>query len=144
MILAFLAFIAGWHPVAQYFLVVPQEERVLLVPGLALLALIFGAGLAIFLYRSREAEPLHLFAVRQCLYVDEFYSWLINHTQEFLARVAATLDRSVLDAGAVRGASSGAFGIGSLLRLFQVGNIQAYAFLFGLGIVALIYFTIFR
>src|SRR5437016_6344529 len=144
MILAFLAFIAGWHPVAQYFLVVPQEERVLLVPGLALLALIFGAGLAIFLYRSREAEPLHLFAVRQCLYVDEFYSWLINHTQEFLARVAATLDRSVLDAGAVRGASSGAFGIGSLLRLFQVGNIQAYAFLFGLGIVALIYFTVFR
>ena len=35
-------------------------------------------------------------------------------------------------------------GIGSLLRLVQVGNLQAYAFLFGLGIVGLIYFTVFR
>ena len=41
--------------------------------------------------------------------------------------------------------SSGAtWGFGSLLRLFQVGNLQAYAFLFGLGIVGLIYFTVFR
>ena len=31
-----------------------------------------------------------------------------------------------------------------MLRLLQVGNLQAYAFLFGLGIVVLIYFTIFR
>jgi hypothetical protein len=32
----------------------------------------------------------------------------------------------------------------TLLRLFQVGNLQAYAFLFGLGIVGLIYITVFR
>ena len=144
LILAFFALIAGWHPVAEYFLVVPHEENVLAVPILALLALVLGVGLAVFLYRNRDTEPLHLFAIRQRLYVDEFYAWLINHTQEFLARAAATLDRSLLDAGAVRGASSGTFGIGSLLRLIQVGNIQAYAFLFGLGIVALIYFTVFR
>jgi NADH-quinone oxidoreductase subunit L len=60
-----------------------------------------------------------------------------------LARVAALIDRWIIDAGAVRGTGSAAFGFGSLLRLFQVGNLQAYAFLFGLGIVALIYFTIF-
>jgi hypothetical protein len=30
------------------------------------------------------------------------------------------------------------------LRLVQVGNLQAYLFLFGLGIVALIYFAVFR
>jgi len=28
--------------------------------------------------------------------------------------------------------------------LLQVGNLQAYSFLFGLGIVALIYFAVFR
>ncbi|HET9800620.1 MAG TPA: NADH-quinone oxidoreductase subunit L, partial [Chthoniobacterales bacterium] len=65
-------------------------------------------------------------------------------TQEFLARVAAFLDRAIIDGGAVRGTSGATFGLGSLLRLFQVGNVQAYAFLFGLGIVALIYFVIFR
>jgi NADH-quinone oxidoreductase subunit L len=30
------------------------------------------------------------------------------------------------------------------LRLLQVGNLQGYAFLFGLGVVALIYFALFR
>jgi hypothetical protein len=30
------------------------------------------------------------------------------------------------------------------LRLIQVGNLQAYAFLFGLGVVALIYFAVLR
>jgi NADH-quinone oxidoreductase subunit L len=40
--------------------------------------------------------------------------------------------------------SGGTWGVGALLRLFQVGNLQAYAFLFGLGIVALIYLAIFR
>ena len=48
------------------------------------------------------------------------------------------------EAGAVRGVSGGTWGIGALLRLIQVGNLQAYAFLFGLGIVALIYFAVFR
>ena len=58
--------------------------------------------------------------------------------------VSAFFDRWIIDAGAVRGASGGTWGFGALLRLLQVGNLQAYSFLFGLGIVALIYFAIFR
>ncbi len=46
--------------------------------------------------------------------------------------------------GLIRGASGATWGFGSLLRLLQVGNLQAYSFLFGLGIVGLIYFTLFR
>ena len=42
------------------------------------------------------------------------------------------------------GRAAATWGFGSLLRLLQVGNLQAYSFLFGLGIVGLIYFTIFR
>jgi NADH-quinone oxidoreductase subunit L len=87
---------------------------------------------------------LHVDLIRHRFYIDEFYEWLINRTQELLARIAAFFDRWIIDAGVVRGASGGTFGIGALLRLFQVGNLQAYAFLFGLGIVVLIYFTIFR
>ena len=69
---------------------------------------------------------------------------MIDSTQEFLARVASFVDRWIVDAGAVRGVSGGTWGFGALLRLFQVGNLQAYAFLFGLAVVVLIYFTIFR
>jgi len=69
---------------------------------------------------------------------------LINATQEFLARVAAFTDRWIIDVGAVRGASGTTWGFGALLRLMQVGNLQAYAFIFGLGIIWVIYFAIFR
>jgi NADH-quinone oxidoreductase subunit L len=145
IVLAFFALVAGLKTVAQNFLVVPHEkETSFAVPALALIALIFGAGVAVWLYRNRERDPLHVDLIRHRFYIDEFYEWLIDTTQEFLARVAAFIDRWIIDAGAVRGASGGTFGIGSLLRLFQVGNLQAYAFLFGLGIVALIYFTIFH
>ena len=57
--------------------------------------------------------------------------------------LAAFFDRWIVDAGGVRGASSATWGVGALLRLLQVGNLQAYSFLFGLGIVGLIYFTVF-
>jgi NADH-quinone oxidoreductase subunit L len=145
IILAGLALIGGWPVFAQSFLVIPHEkETVLAVPALALLALVAGAGLATWLYRNRDYEPFHLNFIRRGFYIDEFYQRLIDRTQEFLARVAAFIDRWIIDAGAVRGASGGTFGLGALLRLFQVGNLQAYAFLFGLGVVVLIYFTIFR
>ena len=45
---------------------------------------------------------------------------------------------------AVDGSSRGTWGVGALLRLIQVGNLQTYAFLFGLGVVAVIYFAVFR
>jgi len=145
LILALFALIAGFGTVAKNFLVVPHEkETVFTVPALALIALILGVGIGVLLYRNRERDPLHVDLIRRRFYFDEFYEWLINRTQELLAHIAAFIDRWIIDAGAVRGASGGTFGIGALLRLFQVGNLQAYAFLFGLGIVALIYFTIFR
>ena len=122
----------------------PHEEPVFAVPALALLALVSGAALALWLYRNRERDPLHVDLIRHRFYIDELYDWLINRTQEFLARVASLFDRWIIDAGAVGGSSGGTFGLGSLLRLLQVGNLQAYAFLFGLGIVVLIYFTIFH
>jgi NADH-quinone oxidoreductase subunit L len=145
LILALFALIAGFGTVAQNFLVVPHEkETVFTVPALALIALVLGVAVGVWLYRNRERDPLHIDLIRHRFYIDEFYNWLINRTQELLARIAAFIDRWIVDVGVVRGASGGTFGIGALLRLFQVGNLQAYAFLFGLGIVALIYFTLFR
>src|SRR5437868_5992798 len=82
--------------------------------------------------------------LRKKFYFDEFYQALINSTQEFLARIAAFIDRWVIDATAVRGSSGATWSFGALLRLMQVGNLQAYAFIFGLGIVWIIYFALFR
>ena len=94
--------------------------------------------------RSRQNEPINVGALRHKFYFDEFYEWLIRRTQGVARSIAAFVDRWILDAGGVRGASGATWGLGALLRLFQVGNLQAYSFLFGLGIVGLIYFTVFR
>jgi len=145
IVLAFFATLGGFAFFARNFLTLPVEKEVaIIVPALAIVALIVGSGLAIALYRNRTAEPVDVELLRRKLYFDEFYSWLIYWTQELLARVSAFVDRWIIDACMVGGSSRGTWGIGALLRLVQVGNLQAYVFLFGLGVVALIYFAVFR
>jgi NADH-quinone oxidoreductase subunit L len=145
IVLALLAALGGFAFFARNFLTLPVEKEVaILVPALAIVALIAGSGLAIALYRNRAIEPVDIKLLRHKFYFDEFYSWLIYWTQELLARVSAFFDRWIIDAGAVGGSSRGTWGIGALLRLVQVGNLQAYVFLFGLGVVAIIYFAVFR
>jgi NADH-quinone oxidoreductase subunit L len=145
IVLAILATLGGFAFFARNFLKLPSEKEAAgLVPVLAIIALILGVGLAIALYRGRATEPVKVELLRRKFYFDEFYGWLIYWTQELLARMAAFFDRWVIDAGAVGGSSRGTWGIGAILRLIQVGNLQAYAFLFGLGVVALIYFAVMR
>src|SRR5213596_1726820 len=144
--LALLATFGGFSFFARKFLALPVEREVaIVVPALAIVALIAGTGLAIALYGNRATEPLKdLELLRYKFYFDELYRWLISWTQELLAHVSAFVDRWIIDAGAVGGSSRGTWGVGALLRLLQVGNLQGYAFLFGLGVVALIYFALFR
>ena len=143
--LAVLATLGGFAFFARNFVALPIEKEVgALVPVLAIGVLILGSGLAIAFYRNRTSEPFDIALLRQKFYFDDLYAWLIDWTQELLARIAAFFDRWIIDAGAVGGSGGGTWGIGALLRLVQVGNLQAYLFLFGVGIVALIYFAVFR
>src|SRR5437660_976878 len=145
VVLAVLALIGGFNFVARHFVTVPHErDSAQFVPGLALVAMLLGATGAVFLYRGREFDPFSFTVLRKKFYFDEFYQALINSTQEFLARIAAFIDRWVIDATVVRGSSGATWSFGALLRLMQVGNLQAYAFIFGLGIVWIIYFALFR
>ncbi len=145
VILAIPALLAGFGFFAKIFLDVPHaDEGSHIVPILATAAMLLGVGVAFLLYRNRDTDPIHIGALRRRLYIDELYRWLIGATQELLAAIGGFIDRWILDAVAVRGTSTATWGVGSLLRLLQVGNIQAYAFIFGLGIVGLIYFTVFR
>ena len=145
IVLAVLSTIGGFSFFAGRFLPIPHETVLaILVPALAIGALLIGVTIAAVVYRNREDERFNFALLRNRFYIDEFYSWLIESTQETLARLSAFIDRWMIDAVAVRGAGAGTWGFGALLRLVQVGNLQAYAFLFGLGIVALIYFAIFR
>ena len=145
IVLAVLATLGGFAFFARNFLALPIEKEVAaFVPVFAFVALIVGSGLAIVLYRNRATEPVNVELLRHKFYFDEFYSWLIHWTQELLARVSAFFDRWMIDAAGVGGTSRGVWGIGAVLRLIQLGNLQAYAFLFGLGVISLIYFAVLR
>src|SRR5215472_16782948 len=145
IVLAVLATVGGFAFFARNFLTLPGEKEIAsVVPVLAIVALIAGSGLAVALYRNRASEPVDLELLRHKFYFDDFYACLIHWTQELLARVAAFIDRWIIDVGAVGGTSRGTWGVGALLRLIQVGNLQAYAFLFGIGVIALIYFAVLR
>jgi NADH-quinone oxidoreductase subunit L len=144
VLLAVPAALSGFGIVARKFLTLPNEKQTIIVPILAFVAMVCGIALAVTFYRDKESEPLNLMMLRNRFYIDEFYAWLIKWTQGLLVRSAAFFDRWIIDGAAVRGSSGTTWGAGYLLRLLQVGNLQAYLFLLGLGIVGLIYFTIFR
>src|SRR5213080_1888336 len=72
--LALLATFGGFSFFARKFLALPVEREVaIVVPALAIVALIAGTGLAIALYGNRATEPLKdLELVRHKFYFDEF------------------------------------------------------------------------
>jgi len=145
MVLGILSVIAGYPFFAGHFLSLPHEEHIALVPILSLCAFVAGAGLAIVLYSGKSKDPIRIPLLANKFYIDEIYAVLIRNTQDLLARVSGKFDRLVLDGALVRGFfGGGTYSIGFVLRLFQVGNLQGYAFLFGAGVVGLIYFMIFK
>jgi NADH-quinone oxidoreductase subunit L len=72
------------------------------------------------------------------------YAALIAGTQDLLATMSRYCDQWLIDGLLVRGLSGATWATGFVLRFLQVGNLQAYAFLFGLGVVATIYLLVFR
>ena len=151
LLLAIPAVGAGWGPVARRFglggaheeAVHPGAGLLAHIPLLAVSAFVLGTLLGFAVYRGKTAEPVNIPLFRRKFYFDEFYHALIQLTQNGLARFAALLDRWVIDGVGVRGASGATWGGGFLLRFLQVGNLQAYAFFFGLGVLLLVYLAIF-
>ena len=141
VILAFLSIFAAYGAVPHWF-GVEHGEGASLVPVLAILAFVAGTAVGWVLYGGVEKEPLSLPLFRNKFYLDEIYGAIVAGTQDVLAFIAAAVDAVV--SGIVRAAGVATVGLGYALRLFQVGNVQAYAFIFGLGVVGLIYLLVFR
>jgi NADH-quinone oxidoreductase subunit L len=144
MILAVPSVFAGYSFFAGRFLPLPHEAHLNLgVMALSVFVFLAGAGLAWFVYTGKDSDPIVIPLLANRFYIDQFYQTLIALTQDFAAALAATFDRWILDGAIVRGVSGAAWVTGFVLRFLQLGNLQAYAFLFGAGSVALIYYFLF-
>jgi NADH-quinone oxidoreductase subunit L len=144
LVLSFASIVIGWPIIIRYFWTVPHEEHAsLVVPALAFVAFAAGLGGALAIYKNKKEDPVHIPLLANKFYIDEIYAVIIASTQDAAAKGAAWFDRWIIDGLGVRGISAGTWGAGFLLRLFQLGNLQAYAFLFGAGVVALIFYILF-
>ena len=144
VILSIAASITGFPLIASAFIKVPEHEGSpigsMIISFFAFLA---GATSGFYLYRGQAKDPVEIPLFENRLYVDEFYKSLIKWTQDLLANISGFADRWVIDGGFVRGLSGLTWGFGFALRFLQIGNLQAYAFLFGAGVVLLLYYILF-
>jgi NADH-quinone oxidoreductase subunit L len=163
VILAVLSLVGGWHfggfgiqpffngwymnviHAMAPFAVVPAPEATnsfieVIVPGAVV---VLGIISAFYLYWGAATDPLDIKILAGKFYFDEFYDQYLVAFQQYFARMLNWIDSWILDGLIIRGSAYVTFGVGEILRLFQTGSLQGYAFLFGLGGILLIYFTLF-
>ena len=144
IILAIPSFIAGLPWVSRIFFS-DMESSEPSIPAIATSLLVFLAGISLgfVLYRGKTSDPIRIPLFANRFYIDQFYSGLVKWTQDFLAGVSGFVDRWIIDGGIVRGLGGTTWGFGFALRFLQIGNLQAYAFLFGFGVVLILYLILF-
>jgi NADH-quinone oxidoreductase subunit L len=144
VILSIAACIAGFPFIASAFIKLPElEGSPIGSMVISIIAFLAGATSGFYLYKGKDKDPIDVPLFEYRFYIDEFYNSLIKWTQDLLANVSGFVDRWIIDGGMVRGLSGITWGFGFALRFLQIGNLQAYAFLFGAGVVLLLYYILF-
>ncbi|MDF2375230.1 MAG: NADH-quinone oxidoreductase subunit L [Verrucomicrobiales bacterium] len=143
-ILAVMAVFSAYKPVSGPLLATGYGslshlvEHFGLTAILSLTGLAVGVAAAIFLYKGRDKDPIHIPLFANRFYIDEFYNALVRIFQDAVAAILDIVDRFVIDPFVVRFPALAAMGAGSFLRIFQLGNVQSYAFFYGIAVIALI------
>ncbi len=145
LLLAIPSVAAGYPSITRHFFDLPHPEMPGIVHTALLTALLGGLALAAVLYlRGPAKDPVRIPLFANRLYIDNFYNWLVARIQGGLAVLSSWFDRWIIDGLVVTGSARTVWVAGYVLRLLQLGNLQAYAFFFGAGVLALLYFLIYR
>jgi NADH-quinone oxidoreductase subunit L len=147
VVLGILAVIGGYGFVHQFSPAAPQhagEFHVNFLFWVSAIALILGAGSAFLLYSGKDKDPLSIPMLRERFYIDRIYdNYLVRYFQDAFAAIVHFFDELLINGLLVGGLSRGAASFGNLFRKLQSGQLQGYAFAFGLGVILVIYFTVF-
>ena len=148
VILAVLAVIAGLPVIAKAFAPSYIEPESLIHFGfttiVSIIAVTIGVISGFFVYVGKDQDPLSIPLLKNRFYVDEFYDKVIvRYFQDIFAAVVHFFDEFVINGLLVGGFSRLAASTGHVFRRIQSGSLQAYSFAFGLGVILVIYFTVF-
>ncbi len=115
-----------------------------LVLGLSLAALVLGLLGGFFLYNGKTKDPVSIPLFRNRFYLDEIYEkGIVRYLQDAVAAIIAFFDEFIINGLFVGGLSRAAESLGNGFRKVQSGSLQGYAFAFGIGVILVIYFTVF-
>ncbi len=107
-------------------------------------SLVLGLAAGFLLYNGKTKDPLSIPLFRNRFYLDTIYEkGLVKFLQDGFAAIVHFLDELVINGLIVGGFTRLADSAGRLFTKVQSGNLQAYAFTFGLGVLLVIYFTVF-
>ncbi|MCB1275522.1 NADH-quinone oxidoreductase subunit L [Prosthecobacter sp.] len=119
----------------------PGEGHTVLIASL--IALIAGAGGAIFLYRGKDKDPVSIKLFANKFYFDEIYAVIVRVCQDRVAWIVTALERVFVDGIIARLPSAIVARLGAATRMLQGGHLQGYTFLLGGGVIAVIYLVVF-
>jgi len=143
ILLAIPAVVAGYpffeHTFFHEIGTLAEPEVPAYVPQVFLGVFLAGLALAFVLYRNVEKDPIRIPFLENRFYIDDLYFWIVRVIQGGFARICSFTDRWFIDGILVRGSATLVWTVGFALRFLQLGNIQAYALFFGIGVVGLIY-----
>jgi NADH-quinone oxidoreductase subunit L len=114
-----------------------------MVFAISLGALVIGTLAAMLFYGGRESDPFSIALLRRKFYFDELYGKLVTVFQDAVGQVMRFIDDYLIGGLLVKGSANAMAGIGELLRRFQLGNLHGYAFLFGVGVIVIVYVSVF-
>ena len=122
---------------------VPHEHSNLAVVFVSLTALTVGVFFGWKLYIGKESDPLNIPLFANKFYVDEFYAGLVKYAQDRFAWIVNTLEKGIVGNITTSLPAALASGLGNCFRRLQTGSLQGYSFLFGAGVIVVIYIALF-
>jgi NADH-quinone oxidoreductase subunit L len=145
ILLAVMALLSGFPFLSNSLNAIRPDHVANLAALIAsILTLVLGIGAGVFLYKGKEKEPLCIPLFRNRFYFDTIYEkGLVRYVQDGFAAIVHFFDEFIINGLIVGGVTRLAESFGNLFRRAQSGNLQAYSFTFGLGVLLLIYFTVF-
>lgn len=146
VILAIFSIVAGYSPIAGKFAPAyhSAEFHFGIVTIVSLIAVVIGVLSSFVLYRGKAVEPLNIPLLRNKFYFDEIYDrGIVRYFQDVFAAIIAFFDEFIINGLLVGGFTRLAESSGNVFRKVQSGNLQGYAFVFGIGVILVIYFTAF-
>ncbi|MCW1883382.1 NADH-quinone oxidoreductase subunit L [Luteolibacter flavescens] len=115
-----------------------------LILGASIGTLILGLLAGFTLYNGKDKDPVSIPFFRDRLKIDAFYdNVVVRYFQDAFAAIVHFFDEFLINGLIVGGTSRLAESFGGLFRRVQSGNLQGYAFAFGIGVILVIYFTAF-